>query len=159
MKRLAKETAEDSNLKEGEWILVFDNVNFQKKVRHERKQRHTESWDFTSRLAVKASRLPPPELIAETDEPQGSRGKLQPESLLPSNEDEEVFMDRAQFTVMQILTNFLDSFRHLKLFITDKRLDYQAKKTEIHPLALMDINESFIDSNIDICYDLPKTLV
>ena len=75
--RLAKETAEDSNLKEGEWILVFNNVNFQKKVRHERKQRHTESWDFTSRLAVKASRLPPPELMEETDEPQGSRGKLQ----------------------------------------------------------------------------------
>ena len=42
--------------------------------------------------------------------------------------------------------------------ITDKRLDYQAKKTEIHPLALMDINESFIDSNIDILLQFAKDL-
>lgn len=62
VKRLARETAKDSNLKKGEWILVFDNVNFQRKVRHETKQRHTESWDFTSRLAVKVGWLPPPEL-------------------------------------------------------------------------------------------------
>ena len=67
-------------------------------------------------------------------------------------------MDRAQFIVMQILTNFFDSFRHLNLFIADKRLDYQAKKTEIHPLALMDINEIFIDSNIDILLRFAKDL-
>ena len=42
VKRLARETARDSTLKEGHWIVVFDNVNFQKRVRHERQHRHTE---------------------------------------------------------------------------------------------------------------------
>ena len=122
LKRLSKETTEDSNLREGEWILVFDNVNFQRKSTHERKQQNTESWDFTSRLTVKASRLPPPELIAKTYEPQGSREKLQPVFLLPSNEDGKIFIKRAQFTAMQILTKFFDSFRHIKLFITEKKI-------------------------------------
>lgn len=59
---------------------------------------------------------------------------------------------------MQTLTNYVDSFHHLQSFITDKRLEYQAKKTEIQPLALMDINESFIDSNIDILLRFAKDL-
>ena len=158
VKRLARETARDSTLKEGHWIVVFDNVNFQKRVRHERQHRHTESWNFTSRLAVRVAKIPPPEIEAKVDKPQGSGGKLNPESLLHNDDDEQLFRERAQLAVMQVLTTHFKRFKHLKLFVTDKRMAYQAEESEIHPLALMDIDESLINNTIEILLQFAKDL-
>ena len=56
VKRLARETAMDSTLREGHWIVVFDNVSFQKRVRHERQHRHTESiMEFYQQTDSKSS--------------------------------------------------------------------------------------------------------
>ena len=92
------------------------------------------------------------------DKPQGSRGKLNPESLLPNDDDEQLFRERAQLAVMQVLTTHFKSFKHLKLLVTDKRMAYQAEESEIHPLALMDIDESLIDNNIEILLQFAKDL-
>ena len=118
---------------------MFDNVNFQKRVRHERAYRHVESWNFTSRLAVKVAKLPPPEVVAMGDRPQKSRADLAPLDLLPSDEDDQAFLGRAQLAVLKVLTTHFPSFKHLQHLIQDQRSDYTAIETEIHPLALMDM--------------------
>ena len=158
VKRLTKETKQNFKLKEGHWILVFDNVNCQKKIRHERMHRHTESWNFTSRLAVRINKLPPPDIEKKGDAPQGSRGNLHPELLLPNDEDEQLFRENAQHAVMKVLTAHFNCFHHLKSFVPDKRSNYQTGKSEIQPLALLDIDESLIDNNIHILLQFAKDM-
>ena len=51
IKRIPSYHGDCSRYSEGEWILVFDKVNFFKKTRHERTDRSSQSWDYTSRLA------------------------------------------------------------------------------------------------------------
>ena len=109
-------------------------------------------------MAVKVTRLPPPELAGKEELPQGSRAKLHPESILPTDQDEKQFIERAQLAVMQTLSTYFASFEHLKGHIRDKRMDYQAIKADIRPLALMDTDESIIDNNIDILLQSAKDM-
>ena len=60
-----REAVSDIKRKEELRIVVFDNVNFHNKVGDERKLGQTESWNFTSSLAVKVAKLPPPEIMAK----------------------------------------------------------------------------------------------
>ena len=47
-------TSVDSSteIQHGTWIVAYDNLNFHKKVFHERVGRHDESRDFTSHLVT-----------------------------------------------------------------------------------------------------------
>jgi len=55
VKRFRKENVAKANFSNGEWILVYDNINFHKKVRYERSTRQAKPRDFTSRLEHAAS--------------------------------------------------------------------------------------------------------
>jgi hypothetical protein len=55
---------------------------------------------------VKVTRLPPPHVIAEGDQPQGSRIYLHPESILANDENDRNFINRAQLAIMQVMTGY-----------------------------------------------------
>ena len=71
----AKAMKQNRELQHGDWIVAYDNINIEKSVTHERHARHTEAWNFTSRLAVKVARLPPLD-YNKTELPQCTRGDL-----------------------------------------------------------------------------------
>lgn len=62
------------------------------------------------------------------------------------------------FAVMKALTTHFASLKHLQPNIKDPRIHYNATETEIHPLALMDIDESIIDNNITILLQSAKDI-
>ena len=49
----ARAIEQNSELQHGDWAVAYDNINIEKRVTHDRHARHTEAWNFTSRLAVK----------------------------------------------------------------------------------------------------------
>ena len=50
----------------------------------------SESWNFTSRLAIKVSKLPPPEYCAFAGIPQGHRKDMAIDDLLPNDDDDRI---------------------------------------------------------------------
>ena len=86
----------------------------------------------------------------ENDRPQRLHSSVLPHDLLPKMEDESAFFRRAVLAVLQVVTRNFDFCAHLESCVVDERSDYVATATEIHPFALLDIDESFIDNNIEI---------
>lgn len=102
VRKFAAATERASQLKEATWIVAYDNINIHKRVMHERMCRH-EAWDFTSRLALKVKNTPPPEWQQTAALPQKHRSELQPDELMPNDDDESLFTSRACRKVMEIL--------------------------------------------------------
>ena len=155
LKEIAKKTTTEHQLEKGQWLLVYDNVNFQKKIRHERLGRKGESWNFTSRLAVKIDRLPPADLVAKGNKPQCSRSSLLPESILPSDEDEDAFFRRCIGEIKIVMVKYFEGLLHQ---VADSRSHQSSQKSTILPLSLMQTDESVIDNNIDILLNSAKIL-
>ena len=160
LKEIAKKTTTKHQFEkgQGQWLLVYDNVNFQKKIRHERLGRKGESWNFTSRLAAKINRLPPADLVAKGNKSQCSRSSLLPESILPSDEDEDAFFRRCLGEIKTVMVKYFKAFEGLLHQVSDSRSLQSSQKSTIIPLSLMQIDESVIDNNIDILLDSAKIL-
>ena len=137
-------------LKEGTWIVAYDNINIHKKVQHERMFRYSEDWDFTSRLALQVVHTPPSALQMTAALPQKARSEVTPEDLMPNDGGEALFCKRAQLKIKKILVAHFTAFHHLKDEVIDPALDYTAEASVLHPLSLMFVNNSIIDNNVEI---------
>jgi hypothetical protein len=150
VRKFAKEISRAIQLKEGTWIIAYDNINIHEKVQHERTFRYSEAWDFTSRLALQVVHTPPPALRMTAALPQKDRTELSPEDIMPNDDDEALFCNRAQIKVKQILVTHFAAFYHLKDKVVDPALDCAAQASVLHPLSLMFVNNSIIDNNVEI---------
>ena len=159
--RLVEQTATSADssteIQHGTWIVAYDNLNFHKKVFHERVGRHNESWDFTSRLATKVHRLPPETLLCTAGVKQSPRSSLEPHNLLPTSGDDQYFLEAAKRYVKNLLVKYFKSCRDLQ-HSDNPRHSYTASKSVIHPMPLMDVDSSYIDNNVTILADFQKRL-
>lgn len=82
--------------------------------------------------------------------PQKDRTELSPEDIMPNDDDEALFCNRAQIKVKQILVTHFAAFYHLKDKVVDPALDCAAQASVLHSLSLMFVNNSIIDNNVEI---------
>ena len=155
---IARAIDNSRQLQEGNWIVAYDNINIRKSVTHERHARHSESWNFTSRLAIKVSKLPPSEYCAFAGIPQGHRKDLAIDDLLPNDDDDKEFLIAAKTRVQQLLVNKFQSCSHLTVVPQYVSHDQLPSKTIIHPIAVTDIDESYTDNNVTILEEFQKML-
>ena len=153
----AKAIEQNRELQHGDWIVAYDNINIEKRVTHERHARHTEAWNFTSRLAVKVARLPPPDYNT-TELPQCTRGDLAVEDILPNDDDDKTFHESAQTRVQKVLIHRFKCCNHLKARHQYDNHDHPTTKSIIHPIAVIDIDESYTDNNVTILEEFQKML-
>lgn len=155
----AARTIENSReLSHGHWIVAYDNINIQKRMRHERFARHTEAWNFTSRLALKVAKLPPPEYNSTAGISQCKRTDLSVEDILPSDDDDRAFHESAQRRVERMLVKRFKCCSHLTATSNYCSLGQEAMKSVIHPIAVIDIDESYTDNNVTILDEFQKIL-
>lgn len=141
----------------GVWVVAYDNINIHKRVAHERTDRHAESWDFTSRIAVKVAHPPPQELLASAASPQGRRSDLDPHALLPDSNDDVFFFNAGKRYIKNLIVKMFKFCQHLSPS-SNPRHERQPIRSVIHPMPLMELDCSFIDNNVTILADFQKRL-
>ena len=115
MENTARAIEQSKELQTGHWIVAYDNINMQKKVVHERYSRHTEFWNFTSRLGIKVANLPPTEFKDTAGLPQGNRQDLAVEDILPNDDDDIAFHHSRVKRVEKLLVERFKSCAHLTI--------------------------------------------
>ena len=94
----ARTIESSTDIRQGVWIVAYDNIYIHRKVFHQKKDRHDESWDFRSRLAVKIAHPPPQEFLSTAATPQCRRSALQPHAQLPDSSDDNFFLLREKMS-------------------------------------------------------------
>ena len=97
-------------------------------------------------------------MVAKGNKPQCSRSSLLPESILPSDEDEDAFFRRCIGEIKIVMVKYFKAFEGLLHQVADSRSHQSSQKSTILPLSLMQTDESVIDNNIDILLNSAKIL-
>ena len=157
-------------VREGHWVWIYDNLNFQKKIRHERSgdnriiiQLHNfthisitldihrpDMNNVTSRLAVQIKHIPEGQVDWSDTKPQRSLNDLTIDDLVPNEEDGCVLHGRAVAYVMKILVTFFKCLSSLQNLVAKPRCPYPPSKSEVVPMKILAKDEKYQQANLEI---------
>eukprot|EP00118_Oscarella_pearsei_P012703 m.95669 g.95669 ORF g.95669 m.95669 type:complete len:849 (+) comp36860_c0_seq1:177-2723(+) len=157
---IASDWQKSKALKERKWIVAYGNVNCMKRVNHESISKSSYSSNFTSRFAVEIMHIPPVEFTTDVGIAQCERSQLSVEALLPNDDDDKCFSEGAQRSVLRCLVSVVEICSHLMDVLKEEegRSSASCIKTNIHPISVIDVDESFTDNNVIILDDFQKLL-
>ena len=166
--QLTTEAKYDRAIQEGKWLWVFDNVNFQQRVRHERQgnnqniiknyynnntnciERHSSMMNLTSRLAVRIKYLPGWEFDWADKKPQRSRESLTISDFLPSEQEFGELKKRAVHYIAGLLVHEYKHLQQLRQFIPARTPIHPPSKSEFVPMEVLFKDEKYVAETVEI---------
>ena len=165
-------------IKSGRWIWVYDNLNLQQSIRHEREgiiyinnsniaiayiiiihcivitDCHSAMMNVTSRLAVSIRYLPEFDFDWSNNTPQRSRDPITIKDISPSESDAAVFKEHAIQYLMDFLVKTFSSLCDLEEFIQVVTSIHPVKKSDVVPMKLLLKDEKYKSETIGILTQL-----
>ena len=165
-------------IKSERWIWVYDNLNLQQSIRHEREgiininncsiaityiiiihcivitDCHSAMMNVTSRLAVSIRYLPEFDFDWSNNTPQRSRDSITIEDMPSSESDAAVLKEHAIQYLMDFLVKTFSSLCDLEEFIPVVTPIHPVKKSDVVPMKLLLKDEKYKSETIDILTQL-----
>ena len=165
-------------IRSGHWIWVYDNLNLQQHIRHEREGTvscntytsslkvymynlydhitdcHSSMMNVTSRLAIKIRYLPDFDFSWSDKAPQRPRESVTIEDVSPSESDAQVLKQHAIHFIMEFLVTTFSSLQDLEKLIPTVEPVHPVQKTDVVPMKLLLKDEKYTSETIDILSQL-----
>ena len=167
LKQLTAEARFLEIVREGHWLWVFDNLNVQRHVHHERQgkqyntcgdkkianflhksDRHSSMMNVTSRLALRIRYLPDFEFDWSDTTPQRPRDSLTADDFLPSEEDARILKQHAVHFMMGFLVESFTSLSDLTKFVPALEHLHPITKSEVVPMKVLFYDEKYKSETI-----------
>lgn len=122
---------------------------------HHTLDHHSQMLNVTSRLAISMRNIPDGVNWADCT-PQGRRGNLTVDDILPSEQDAGILRKRAARYLMDFLVSEFCGLKDLRQYVSPLHPSGPVTKTTVVPMKILSNDEKYAAENVAILRELVK---